>query len=210
MCNRSLKSVPTSCTAGRLRCRWSGRWFRAVVYVEEGKSGLSASKWRTSESSAGVVPTFWTPSWDILSFCTLFSKHTCTPWTYIRHIMMLMKQFRCFEVQEFFFLSLLALLTHSNQPASKTHVQVHHSLSYLGSFYLLFSVIKGLVLRLAHMLGEKLLKQHAVAIRRQLEFIHSPHRKSNASILVIAYMEFQDCAFWKNQAFFSLSNQVFL
>lgn len=71
-------------------------------------------------------------------------------------------------------------------------------------------VIKGLVLRLARTLGEKLLKQLAVAIRRRLEFIHSPRRKSNASILVIAYMEFQDCAFWKNQAFLSLSNQVFL
>lgn len=123
----------------------------------------------------------------------------------------MMKPFRCFDVQDFFFLSLLAPLTHLNQPACKTHVQVHHSLSWNGSFYLLLSVIKGLVLRLAHMLGEKLLKQLAVAIRRRLEFIHSPRRKSNASIFVIAYMEFQDCAFWKNQAFFfSLSNQVFL
>lgn len=57
------------------------------------------------------------------------------------------------------------------------------------SFYLLLSVIKGSALRLAHMLKEKLLKQPAVAIRRRLEFIHSPRRKSDASISVTASME---------------------
>lgn len=167
ICNRSLKSVQTSHSAWRLRCRWSGRWFRAVVYVEVGKSGLAASKLRTSESSAGVVPTFWTPSWDILSFCTLSYWRT---WTYIRHIMMLMKHFRCFDVHS------LRLYWHISINQRVKHMFRHiHSLSWNGAFHLLLSVIRSLVLRLAHMLGEKLLKQPAVAIRRRLEFIHIYH-----------------------------------
>lgn len=50
-----------------------------------------------------------------------------------------------------------------------------HSLSWNGSYYLLLTVIRSLVLGLAHMLGEKLLKQPAVAIRRRLEFMYIYH-----------------------------------